>query len=317
MRQEYRKKIKQTAVAVGIFLLITIGYPIAVDQKWVSYNPYILPTIVLVALCLFMIAVLHSDFAYRTLGNRVLTKGGLVTLATFMGIGALSGVGLGAGYYWLLLISKTHINNLLSAEKISKAPQPPPPAPSQQSATKSGEQPLEDSRSSSHTPSGTQPAPNKKKPDRHDAEAITHLGGAGVNVQQSTTGNNSPIVNSPITVNPPVNPLAPVIYYDFNGVKHTQIGNRFSAEAGEQSTKFQEMGALEKQKKWDELRQAAESQISATPLWLTPYLFASEAYANLGNKSKAIELCEFVKSKSGGNQNFDRPADILLNNLRK
>lgn len=119
-----------------------------------------------------------------------------------------------------------------------------------------------------------------------------------------------------VTVNPPANPLAPVIYYDFGGGKHTVTGNRFEAEVGEQTVRFKEMSTLEKLGKWEELRREAETQIKIVPIWLTPYLFAAEAYTNLGNKSKAIELCEFVKKKSGGNQDFDRPADAILASLR-
>jgi hypothetical protein len=77
------------------------------------------------------------------------------------------------------------------------------------------------------------------------------------------------------------------------------------------------MATLGKEQKWDELRNEAESQIRAAPKWLTPYLFAAEAYGNLGNKAKAIELCEHVKKESGGREEFDRPADKLIALLKQ
>jgi hypothetical protein len=152
----------------------------------------------------------------------------------------------------------------------------------------------------------------KRKPEKPNAQN----GEGNVSIDQHTEGNNSPITNSPITINPPVNPNAPIVTYDFGGVKHTQMGNRFEAEAGEQTTIFQELATLEKEGRWDDLRNEAESQIKAVPTWLTPYLFAAEAYANLGNKPKAIELCEYVKKQSGGNPNFDKPADGLLRKIK-
>lgn len=158
-------------------------------------------------------------------------------------------------------------------------------------------------------------ADKKKKPEKQ--KNVVQQGQGNVNIDQHTEGNNSPITNSPITVNPPVNPNAPVVTYDFNGAKRVTRPGKNIVEAGEQFSKFQEMAMLEKEHKWDALRDAAEAQIKAVPNWLTPYLFAAQAYANLGNKSKAIELCEYVKTQSDGNADFDKPADDLLKSLKQ
>jgi hypothetical protein len=163
-------------------------------------------------------------------------------------------------------------------------------------------------------------AGQKKKEGKH--KTVVQEGQGNVNIEQHSEGPNSPNVattgpNSPVTINPPVNPNAPVVTYDFNGVKHIQNGSKFVAEAGEQFSKFQEMATLEKEQKWDDLRKEAESQISAAPGWLTSYLLAAEAHANLGNKAKAIELCEHVKKESGGREEFDTPADKLIALLKQ
>jgi len=163
-------------------------------------------------------------------------------------------------------------------------------------------------------------ADQKKKEGSH--KTVVQAGHGNVNIEQHSEGPNSPNIattgpNSPVTINPPVNPNAPIVTYDFNGAKHTQTGNKFVAEVGEQFSKFQEMATLEKEQKWDDLRKEAESQVAAAPKWLTPYLLAAEAYGNLGNKAKAIELCEHVKKESGGREEFDTPADKLIDLLKQ
>jgi hypothetical protein len=158
-------------------------------------------------------------------------------------------------------------------------------------------------------------ADKKKKEGKH--KTVIQEGHGNVNIEQHSEGPNSPNVattgpNSPVTINPPVNPNAAVITYDFNGVKRIAKPGKDATELGEQFTKFQKMSALEKEQKWDDLRNEAESQILAAPGWLTPYLLAAEAYGNLGNKAKAIELCDHVKRESGGREEFDVPADKLM-----
>ncbi len=132
------------------------------------------------------------------------------------------------------------------------------------------------------------------------------------NISQIGTGNVA-------TINPEVNPNAPVITYDFNGAKRTTLPGSNHVEVGEQHTKFTEMSLLERAGKWQELKAAAESQIIAAPGWLTPYLLKAQAIVNLpngkSNREEAIKLCEFVKRKSGGNPEFDNPANMLLRAL--
>jgi hypothetical protein len=187
------------------------------------------------------------------------------------------------------------------------------PAPASQEGTSTSAR-KQDSKPEEKKPPSA-PADQKKKEGKH--KTVVQEGQGNVNIEQHSEGPNSPNVattgpNSPVTINPPVNPNAPIVTYDFNGAKHAQTGSKFVAEAGEQFSKFQEMATLEKEHKWDELRNEAESQIAVAPKWLTPYLLAAEAYGNLGNKAKAIELCEHVKRESGGREEFDIRADKLI-----
>jgi hypothetical protein len=75
------------------------------------------------------------------------------------------------------------------------------------------------------------------------------------------------------------------------------------------------MLGLERSGKWVELQKEAESQIQSVPIWLTPYLFLAEARASQGDTTRAIELCNFIKKQSGGNEQFDGPANKLLAQL--
>lgn len=131
------------------------------------------------------------------------------------------------------------------------------------------------------------------------------------NPSGSIINQGSPNYGSQTVLNPPLNPLAPRTYYAFNGTKHVQIGNRHEASDGE-FPKFQEMANLETQHNWVGLESAAEQEMAQVPEWLTPYLFDAESHAALGDRQKAIELCQQVKEKSGGNPDFSAVADKML-----
>jgi hypothetical protein len=80
----------------------------------------------------------------------------------------------------------------------------------------------------------------------------------------------------------------PAITYDFNGVKHIQQGHNFRAISGDEFAVFEVLKTLEAQGNWAEVRDLCEVQILKTPEWLTPYLCAGVAHANLGNVEDAI-----------------------------
>jgi hypothetical protein len=92
--------------------------------------------------------------------------------------------------------------------------------------------------------------------------------------------------------------------YDFNGAKREQVAGRMSVTIGAESTAFQEMGRLESQKQWNDLIALCETQISKTPEWLTPYLFAGKSYAILGDTSKALARLEYVVSHAGSDPQY-------------
>lgn len=65
-----------------------------------------------------------------------------------------------------------------------------------------------------------------------------------------------------------------------------------------------------------EVRDLCEEQIRKTPEWLTPYLCAGVALANLGRREEAIRRLEHVEKMSSGNPDYSAAARIL-NELRR
>ena len=76
---------------------------------------------------------------------------------------------------------------------------------------------------------------------------------------------------------------------------------------------------LQEKQDWKALRDAAERAIKETPDWYTPYVYAGIAYANLGQKEKAIQLIQFADKGMDGNPDYNElPAETkkLLDLLR-
>jgi hypothetical protein len=92
--------------------------------------------------------------------------------------------------------------------------------------------------------------------------------------------------------------------YDFSGVRREQPPGSIRATVGPETIVFQQMRNLESQKQWPELIALGEKQISKTPKWLTPYLFAAEGYIQLGQNSNALERLEYVARNAGNDPEY-------------
>ena len=108
----------------------------------------------------------------------------------------------------------------------------------------------------------------------------------------------------------------PVVTYDFDGVRHVQEGHSVRAISGEECDVFQQLQELERQHNWPAVRDLCETQIEKTPEWLTPYLCAGVAYANLGDPKEAIRRLEYVEKAAAGIP-FYSAATRILNQLRR
>jgi hypothetical protein len=105
--------------------------------------------------------------------------------------------------------------------------------------------------------------------------------------------------------------MPPLITYDFNGVKHIRQGSNARAVTGEEFAIFETLKELERQGNWVAVRELCEIQIQKTPEWLTPYLCAGVACANLGEEQQAIPHLEHVEKMARDNPDYSAAGRIL------
>lgn len=143
-----------------------------------------------------------------------------------------------------------------------------------------------------------------------------------VTITQDHPIKSPPVVgdHNQITINPEVNPNAPIVTYDFNGERRTtrnapslQINIE---EETPQKQAFQTMVKLHNDNAWSSLKEMSEQEMEKTPEWLTPSIFAAEACANLGEIDKAIKYLEHVREKASGREDYAE-ADRLLGTIRQ
>jgi hypothetical protein len=104
---------------------------------------------------------------------------------------------------------------------------------------------------------------------------------------------------------------ASAVTYDFNGVKHIRTGHNFRTITGDETEIFERLCDLEREGQWAEVRDLSEQQILKTPEWLTPYLCAGVALANLGAEKDAIRRLEHVEKMAPADSNYAAAARIL------
>ena len=81
--------------------------------------------------------------------------------------------------------------------------------------------------------------------------------------------------------------------------------------AGEEFGVFQRLVALEKAQDFAAVISLCETQITRTPTWLTPYLFLGAAYANTGQREKAIANLRHVVTHAAGDPDYQRAQELL------
>jgi hypothetical protein len=102
-----------------------------------------------------------------------------------------------------------------------------------------------------------------------------------------------------------------VVTYDFTGIKHIQQGPNSSATTGDEFAIFQILKELEKRGRWVEVRELCEQQIQKTPEWLTPYLCAGVANANLDRFDDAIRRLEYVEMMAACSPEYSAATRVL------
>ena len=106
------------------------------------------------------------------------------------------------------------------------------------------------------------------------------------------------------------------VRYEFNGIKRVWQGQDTEAVTWDEFAIFQILEELEKQGHWLAVRDLCEEQIQKTPEWLTPYLCAGVAHANLGECEEAIRRLEYVERMAVSNPRYSA-ATRVLRQLRK
>jgi hypothetical protein len=110
-----RKRLATLAGAI----LITLALPIAFAQEYFIYNPYLLPILGLVAIILYLIFFLTSQFCEKSIHSFYL-KSPKLSLLIFIIISITVLMLLGIGEWVAIQKSINHVNNLLT----KKYPQP-------------------------------------------------------------------------------------------------------------------------------------------------------------------------------------------------
>ena len=105
-------------------------------------------------------------------------------------------------------------------------------------------------------------------------------------------------------VSPPtLNRLVPLpgVIYAYDGERKVYDGAQATSETDTPQHKlFDQIRQAHRSKNWQQLAALSEDAIQQTPEWLTPYLFAGEAYANLGQIDRAIDRLEYVRKLGAG-----------------
>ena len=123
--------------------------------------------------------------------------------------------------------------------------------------------------------------------------------------------------NNQFTINPEVNPNAPVVIYNYDGTKRVwdAATGTLSMETGE-SEVFKKMQEMERDRNWPALRDLCEEELKKAPEWLTPSVAAGKAYVILGDVDKGIERIEYVRRKAAGRKDYE-VADRLREEIRQ
>lgn len=104
--------------------------------------------------------------------------------------------------------------------------------------------------------------------------------------------------------NPPPNPYGAVVTWDYNGGKRSQSPGRIGVNVGAEFGTFQTLFQSESQGDWQSLLKSSQEQIKLTPTWPTPYLFAAEANAHLGNRTLAEQQLDAVERAVSDNPGY-------------
>jgi hypothetical protein len=83
---------------------------------------------------------------------------------------------------------------------------------------------------------------------------------------------------------------------------------------GTKSRAFRRIVELRDSGEWSALLELCQTEMKSTPEWLTPFMFAGIANANLGHHERAVELLRHVQENAAGDPEYAE-VDSLLQRL--
>lgn len=212
---------RERLLMIGTAVLMTIALPISIDQGYFRYNAYVLPILGLVAASLYIVFLLTMP-AVKEYGRQIHAVNRRIGKCLGILLLVILLCCLTEGFHVALDKSKTYVEEAHKADAATRviqgAPHPPmnltstPPATM---ATSPNANPLankHEEKSSPQKPNNFSPVVTPQplgqtptvqvqtSPPSPPAGSIVQSNSGGVNVQQGTTGGNSPIINSPIVV---------------------------------------------------------------------------------------------------------------------
>ncbi|HEV2493705.1 MAG TPA: hypothetical protein VG204_11625 [Terriglobia bacterium] len=110
----------------------------------------------------------------------------------------------------------------------------------------------------------------------------------------------------PLAGNLPDDPRPALRAYAYNGARKILLSGQPASDTDTPEHRlFGRIERAHQDRNWSLLASLSEDAIKQSPQWLTPYLFAGEAYANLGKLDRALPMLEYVKQSGSGNPDYD------------
>jgi len=104
----------------------------------------------------------------------------------------------------------------------------------------------------------------------------------------------------------PADPRPAIRAYAYNGARKILLSGQPASDTDTPEHRlFSLIEKAHQDGNWLLLAKVSEGAIQRNPQWLTPYLFAGEAYANLGKIDRALPMLEYVKKSGAGNPDYD------------
>lgn len=116
---------------------------------------------------------------------------------------------------------------------------------------------------------------------------------------------NSQAAAGPLAGKLPADPRPAIRAYAYNGARKILLSGQPASDTDTPEHRL--FGLIEQAHQdgnWSLLASVSEEAMKQSPAWLTPYLFAGEAYANLGKIDRALRMLEYVKRNGEGNPDY-------------